>query len=166
MLVRMLLARGRMVAQDDLWVERMVDWSGGNPWLIELLLESYVALGAIARESSLDALLRARAASLSDKQRDLLEVVCISSTPLTTRVAFEASFGQLGSPDALAALNKAHLTKTTGPTLDDLVEPFHPRVREAIVRTMSAEARAQALERLDRARAALQIGDPSRNNTP
>ncbi len=150
-LVRALLARNKALAEDDLWVERIVDWSDGSPWLIELLIESHVSLGAIARGQSLDALLRARASVLSESQRALLEVICVASRRLTVRVALDAALGRFDEPETLTALSKAQLAKTSGPTLDDLVEPFHPRVRDAIVRTMGVEAKQAASEKLARA---------------
>jgi tetratricopeptide (TPR) repeat protein len=45
-------------------------------------------------------------------------------------------------------LCKALLARTSGPSLDDVVEPFHERVRDGLLRTMSAEAKALAHERI------------------
>lgn len=147
-LARSLVARTGSSVSDDLWIERIVDWSTGSPWLLELLVESHATLGVIARSQSLDALIRARAETLSEKERALLDVICVAGQPLRVRVAFDAAFGQQSAPDAISVLCKAFLARTSGPLLDDVVEPFHERVRDGLLRTMSAEAKALAHERI------------------
>lgn len=134
---------------DALWVERVVDWSGGSPWLIELLVDASASLGVIARRQGLDALIRARAESLSEASRSLLSVLCAAGAPIAIRTAYAAAGG--GQPADLHALCRAFLARTTGPSDDDRVEPFHDRVRGAWLRTMSSDERASAHQRLARA---------------
>ncbi len=146
---RSLIARAAIApSEDELWIERIVDWSKGSPWLLELLIESYASLGLIARSQSLDVLLRARADALTERERAMLDAVCVAGHPVPVRIAFAATSGAQSAQDALGALGKAKLVRTSGPTLDAVVEPFHERVRDGLLRTMTHEAKAIAHERI------------------
>lgn len=146
-LVRARAQRGALdPSEEPLWVERVVDWSGGSPWLIELLVDASASLGVIARNQSLDALIRARAESLSEPSRALLSVLCAAGAPITIRTAFAAVGG--AQPADLHALCRAHLARTSGASIDDRVEPSHDRVRGAVLRTMSSDERARAHQRI------------------
>jgi len=75
-------------------------------------------------------------------------IICVAGHRLRVRLAYDAAFGQQSAPDVLSVLCKALLARTSGPSLDDVVEPFHERVRDGLLRTMSAEAKALAHERI------------------
>jgi serine/threonine protein kinase len=113
--------------------------SGGSPYFVRELVQ-YLQGGAeltgalAARERiTLDEVLWRRVLSLPESSRRLLELVAVAGCPLRQGDAYHA--GELDAADrtALAILRAGHLVRSTGPTDQDEVEPFHDRVRETVV---------------------------------
>jgi tetratricopeptide (TPR) repeat protein len=79
-----------------------------------------------------DALL-ARVGRLDLLARRLLDVLAVAGAPIPLRVAAQAA--GLAPPEAaraLAVLRISQLTRTSGAHADDMVEPYHDRIREAV----------------------------------
>jgi len=74
-----------------------------------------------------------RVAQLERDARSLLEVVAIAGQPLAQQVCLEAAGVGTTGPDVMRVLTAQHLVRTSGPSERDWVEPYHDRVREAVV---------------------------------
>jgi eukaryotic-like serine/threonine-protein kinase len=135
-------------------VTQLTRGTDGNPFLIQELAR---AVADPAFQGTLDAspdvrqALRSRFARLAPAVRNLLETVAVAGHPVTEPVARRAA-GLSGSPSADAWLLEAeHLLRISGPAKE--LEPFHDRIREAVVADLSPERAkechrglAQALE--------------------
>jgi tetratricopeptide (TPR) repeat protein/tRNA A-37 threonylcarbamoyl transferase component Bud32 len=119
--------------------------SGGVPYFVQELVE-YVRGGAelMARPSSdqsisLEQVLMRRVDILPESTRRLLEVIAVSGRPLRQRDVYRAAGLPSADPTALSTLTKGHMVKSTGPSERDRVEPYHDRIREAVVAQLPAE---------------------------
>lgn len=112
-------------------VELVVHQSQGHPLhVIELARHADTHAGEI----DLDAALRERATHLDPDARELLELCVVDGAPLRRGVLVRA-IGASSSAfmAAMAALVDGRWLLSTGPGLDDVVEPAHDRIREAVV---------------------------------
>ncbi len=87
----------------------------------------------LSNQTSLDDAIRARAATLEDRQRKLLEVVAIANSPLPQSIVFEAAELQPGELGTLLALRSAAFVNWLGAGADDVVSPYHDRIRESVL---------------------------------
>src|SRR6202041_3123046 len=96
-----------------------------------------------------------RVGRLGPLERRLLELVSVAGAPTLQGVAADAASIDLGELFELAAvLRIEHFVKTSGARPNDVIEPYHDRVREAVLAHIDADARtrwhariAAALER-------------------
>jgi eukaryotic-like serine/threonine-protein kinase len=117
--------------------------AGGNPLLIVEMMR-YLATaprrdhapGAI----SLDAVIAARRGALDAAARTLLDVVAVAGRPIAQCVALRAAALSGEEIAAMAALRAAHFVRTRGPRLEDAVEIYHDRMREAVLATLDEDA--------------------------
>jgi serine/threonine protein kinase len=119
--------------------------SGGNPFFVAELVRSAQTIAeapreSVARELTLDSVLWSRVCRLEEPARRLLEVIAVSGGPLRHAEAGVCA-GLMGGDErsALLALRSARLIKSTGPASEDEVEPYHDRVREAVVAQLSPD---------------------------
>lgn len=116
--------------------------SGGLPLFAVELAEHVQAHGGDAAPIKLDELLRARIGALTDDARTLLELVALAGEPIAQATAARAGRIDTGTlRRELHALRVAKLVRTTGGRGDDLVEPFHDRIREATVAGLTGPRR-------------------------
>ncbi len=119
---------------DALDLTAVVREAGGHP----LFLEELARRAPRAAETSLPALetaLWARVGELDDEARGLLEIVAVATAPLPQAIATQAA--NLGGDAAsrhIKRLKVARFVTTTGGTrATDLIEPYHDRVRKAVL---------------------------------
>jgi hypothetical protein len=149
------------------WAEAVAHESGGNPFFLHELAQSartradHGPTAAVA----LDEVLWARVQRLPEEARHLLEVVALAGAPLRQGEAWPATGRTAGQRAALALLRSGRLIRSTGPGDEDTIEPYHDRVREAIVARLEPVAKgehhrrlAAALEAVGRADAELLAG--------
>jgi len=79
-----------------------------------------------------------------------VHVVAVAGHPLRLVDACEAAGLGCDRHESLAVLRAAHLVRTRGESLEDLVEAYHDRVREAVVRRLAAEMVVDCHRRLAR----------------
>lgn len=119
--------------RDRVAAAELSDEAGGHP----LFLDELVRHAAVERPGSgfrLDDALWARVTALDEKARGVLEVIALAGEPVhydTLVRAADVAPEQLGR--LLSLLRVANLVRTTGAGGDDAVEPYHDRIRTAIV---------------------------------
>jgi hypothetical protein len=124
-------------AQAPSWLkaQRIAQEADGHPLFIDELIRHGVATGEGAdRPVTLEESLWARIEQLDGDARHLLELACLASGRLMQQTAAEAAgidLGQLGK--RVAQLRVARLVRTTGMRGTDFVEPYHARVRSAVL---------------------------------
>ncbi len=117
-------ARGDALAAD----------SGGSPFFLGELVR-YGALGSAPAETvpSLDEVIRARAAQLSEDARRLLDVVAVAGGPVQLRVAHAAAGLGVEEAPAVGLLRTERLIRTRRTDERDEIETYHDRIREAVI---------------------------------
>ena len=117
--------------------------AGGHP----LFIDELVRHATIAREKTeeplrLDDALWRRVLRLDGAARRALDVTCVLGAPVSQEVVAQAAGIDMGElARAVSLLRASNLVRTHGARVTDAVEPFHDRVREAVVARLSAEAR-------------------------
>ena len=125
---------------DDLeeTADAIVEASAGNP-LFVLELARHVGVTGGALHVDLAATVLARAASLSDDARRLLEIVTVAGRPIAQQVAFAAGGLEEVGLEALAELRSRAFVRTSGPGPLDTVESQHDGLATAIVSDVPRE---------------------------
>ena len=131
------------------WAQAIATESGGNPFFVESMVEhqrtspSLTLEGFGLRQLSLAQMLHDRFVRLSPEAHRLLTVVCVCGQPLPRQVAEQATGlkGELQSP--LALLRAQRLLRVRVGATDELIEPYHDRIRETLVDGLDEETRSQ-----------------------
>ena len=132
-------ARAAAIAED----------AAGHPLFIDELVRHANLVGTEASGLKLDEALWARIAQLEEHARRVLELVAVAAAPLTQETVTSASRMDPGEfTRAAAALRASHLVRTGGARGTDLIEPYHDRVREAVLARLDDEARRLRHENL------------------
>ncbi|MEX1366915.1 MAG: protein kinase [Nannocystaceae bacterium] len=103
---------------------------------------------AVPERLSLEGVIQARVAGLSEPARRLLEAVVVAGQPLEQRLVLEACDDESRRPEALTALRTQCFVRTQGPAPDDAVEVYHDRIALAVASLLDAPARKRWHERL------------------
>jgi eukaryotic-like serine/threonine-protein kinase len=149
--------------------ESVANEAEGHPLFIEALVR-FAALDPAARPGMrLADVLWARVSALDEPARQLLFLVAVAGWPLSPEIV--ATMGALPAGElegAIARLRQAHLVRLADGTGKGALEPYHDRVREAVLDHLDAETRKRCHRAL--AHALLDMGavdrgheaDPSR----
>ena len=130
--------------------------AAGHPLFIHELVCHAVASGDGTAALRLDDALAARIALLDAPARELLECVALAARPITRGVVARATSLEGNDTYRLAnLLCAANLVKRSGAQAEKL-EPFHDRVRQAVVRGLGP---GRAVKRHRRIAAALESGE-------
>jgi hypothetical protein len=90
----------------------------------------------------LDAILNERIAELGEVARGLAEVVAVAGEPIARRVLGAASsIDNAELSRQLAVLRAQRVVRTTGSRADDTIEPYHARIRSALLAALPSERR-------------------------
>ncbi|MEM1415078.1 MAG: AAA family ATPase [Myxococcota bacterium] len=114
---------------------------GGNPFF----LEQVAALRAEGGEGvvpTVDAAVLRRFDGLPAEAKRFLELTCLAASPLPQRTILEAA-ETVDARGAVARVRAASLVRLGGGTLEASVEPYHDRVREAVVAALDDETRTR-----------------------
>jgi len=138
-------------------IEALIRETGGHPLFLGVALRHRRSDAASPATVSLAEALAARIATLRPESRSLLATLAVATKPIRQQwatTAAELAPEQLAS--ALSELVPNHLVRTYGLRGSDLVEPYHDRVRTAMVETLDESALtsthrrlAETLERVD-----------------
>jgi tetratricopeptide (TPR) repeat protein len=138
------------------WVVREAE---GNAFFLQELARAAGRLGDTG-PVRLDALLRERVGAIDAAPRALLEACALAARPLPLGIAAKAVGLTTIDPDALVTLRHERLARSTGPSLEDELETFHDRVREAVVALLPPERRRALHAALARTLATLPSVEP------
>jgi eukaryotic-like serine/threonine-protein kinase len=134
----------------------------GHPLFIDELVRHARELGGqVAVGAHLDDALAARVARLAAPERALLEVLAVAGVSLAEQTAMRAAGLDFAAFSKHAAtLRAAHLARADASRGADAIEPYHDRVREAVVSRLGPDARRACHARLAEALEAQRDHDP------
>jgi hypothetical protein len=132
-LARTLLAT--RVAADDRSAAAIADEAEGHPLFIDELVRQVAASGThVPGVLRLEDALWTRISKLDRITRDVLEAIAVAGAPIAQDLianAVELDFGEFTKRVSLLRVH--NLVRTTGARGSDVVEPYHDRVREAVL---------------------------------
>jgi hypothetical protein len=132
----------------------LADWTahqaGGHPLFIDMIMRRADQWsGRPATELRLEDVLWGVIEELDAAPRTLLEMVAVAAGPLAQETLRRAaSVGGEIFPKALSLLRVAHLVQTSGARGTDGVEPYHDRVRAAVLAHIDYARRAECHRRI------------------
>ena len=125
-------------------VTRIANEAAGHPLFVDELVRYAQLMGGQTAEAvHLEDALVARLTRLDRGPNRLMTMLSIAGVGLSQEVAMRAlglAFDEFSS--SVHALLVAHLAKTHGRRGKDLIEPYHDRVRDAVMSRLSADERA------------------------
>jgi hypothetical protein len=139
------LALSQLGDADGDTARRLAAEAEGSPlFLIEMT--RYVqgkTVDAVAGKG-LDAILSERVGELGDVARALAEIVAVAGEPLSRRVLGAASaIDNAELSRQLAVLRAQRVVRTSGSRAEDTIEPYHARIRSALLVALPGERRAK-----------------------
>lgn len=129
------------LCDDPSVADRIARTSEGCPFLIEMLALAHVepGTGGVGDDRSFEAALDERVAALPGDARRALAALSLAARPMSRgRVPMGTAAAEV-TRAAWATLVTGRLVHTAGPAEDDAVGVYHDRIREAVVRGLSAE---------------------------
>ena len=139
----------------------VADEAGGHPLFIDELVRHKLMLGDQAGPLRLQEALWARIDRLDVEARELLELVTVAGAPLVQETAAHAASVDFSEfTRRVAVLRAENLVRTNGARRADWVEPYHDRVREAVMLRLDRETERAAHLRLVLALEASGKADP------
>lgn len=146
---------GAMLGASGALVQTIVREANGHPYLAHELARYAGSHGNALDESamSLDRVIGARLAQLSEPAQSLLCVVALAGFPLTNVIAQAAAQLGPGHRGAFSELRAGRFVRSSGTRATDLLQPYHDRIRETLVAQLAPQVAqrlhlriAQALE--------------------
>jgi serine/threonine protein kinase len=123
--------------------------AGGHPLFIDELVRQRRVAKDFSGPIRLDDALFARVSALEPAARAVLSVVALAGTPLLQETAARACDIEFGALSRVLTLLRAqNLVRTSGGRRTDVVEPYHDRVREAVVERLDAPTRIRLHKKL------------------
>ncbi|HTJ41208.1 MAG TPA: BREX system ATP-binding domain-containing protein [Kofleriaceae bacterium] len=141
--------------------DALVDDAGGHPMFLSELVRHSEAPRATS--SRFEDALWARVTRMDQRARRVLELVAVAGSPLPQGIVGQAcGLDSRTLAKALDALRATSLVRTGGTRGSDPVEPYHDRVREAVVARVPRTRRRRYHERL----ASILIASPIAEKDP
>ncbi len=149
-LAAQLLAAGTVDAN----AAAIADEARGHPMFIDELVR-HARASRSKGELRLEEALTARVKALDPRALRVLELVSVAGEPLALERVADAAGIDLGELSERATiLRAAHMARTTGARTTDRIEPYHDRVRSAVIASLTDGAKralhrrlAEAMER-------------------
>lgn len=140
-LVTTLLRRAKVSDRD---ADSIAREAGGHPLFLEELARHSMVGGGARAEVKLDDAIWSRVENVDPSTRQVLELIAVAGKPLAQGTVAEA-LGEAGDlTRSVALLRASNLVRTSGPDRADWIEPYHDRVREAVLaHVLPADRRAR-----------------------
>ncbi|MEZ4248613.1 MAG: protein kinase [Polyangiales bacterium] len=140
-LVEQLLQMGEGLGVD---AEEIAAQAQGHPLFLAELVRHVQrsALRGRASKVDLDEALRERILDLTGPLRALLSSICLATRPLPREVVFELAGNDDAGDRAVKTLRVARLVRSARQGDEGTLEPFHDRVRAAVVAVLARSGRA------------------------
>ncbi len=124
----------------------------GIPFLLHELVRFVVGGGTVSgTEIDVAEALAERIARLEPNARHTLEVIAVSTRPVSLEFLRQVSEERAPSARTLSDLRQVRLIRARGQSASAKLEPYHDRIRQAIVAGMSSAARIEHHRRIARA---------------
>jgi tetratricopeptide (TPR) repeat protein len=147
----------------DVDIASLTRGTDGNPFLIQELARAVAdpeSRWTLDSSPDVHQALRARFARLPPAARSLLETVAVAGHPVTEVVARRAC-GLSGSPwEDSRLLGAQHLLRLSGAADERRLEPFHDRIREAVLADLSSSRASECHRGLAEALEEAGFADP------
>jgi hypothetical protein len=129
------------IGDDDARAAAIAEEAHGHPLFIDALVRYCALTGAAAPASlRLEDALWERFTQLEDAPRRVLELVVVAGAPIPQETVARAAGVELGALGKITSLLRvANLARTSGVRAADTVEPYHDRVREAVLARLEPE---------------------------
>ena len=125
-------------------VETLALEADGHPLFIDEIVRHLFAVGAPQGELRLEDALWSRIASLEEAPRHIVELCAIAGAPIPQSAMNRAAKADPSTFARLVSfLRVAHLVRTTGTRGSDVIECFHGRIRDAVLKNLSARERRE-----------------------
>jgi tetratricopeptide (TPR) repeat protein len=125
------------LAEREREAELLADESRGIPLYVLELARARRHGRHSGEPTSLLELIQRRVSGLPAEARTILELAALTGRPLPREVLLQAC-DPVAYPAALSALRAAKLVHSGGNAPDEAIEPYHDRVREAVLATLGA----------------------------
>ncbi|MFY9552391.1 MAG: AAA family ATPase, partial [Thermoanaerobaculia bacterium] len=135
--------------------------SAGNPFFIHELVR-FGQAGEPSDREAIDDMVRARVLLLPEGARRLLEIVAAAGRPLESAIADSAAGLTSDDEGAVALLRAQHLVRIRASPERQEIEPYHDRIREAVLAQLSPEMFRAHHRRLATTLQASERPDPER----
>jgi hypothetical protein len=124
--------------------EAILAEAGGHPMFLDELVRQRHAGELAYPPTDLDGALRARVRRMSPEAQHLVEYVAVAAAPIAnSALARAASFPAARYDDTMDELQAARLVRFNGAQHGDYAEPYHDRVREALVDSLSEQRKSE-----------------------
>jgi tRNA A-37 threonylcarbamoyl transferase component Bud32/tetratricopeptide (TPR) repeat protein len=141
-------------------LETIVREASGHPLFVEELARHVASGGSARDEVKLDDAIWSRIALLEPATRDLAELVAIAGKPIPQEIVVAAARGErVDFNRRVGTLRASNIARTGGARWVDAIEPYHDRVREAVLAQLDEPRRRALHERLAIAFEASSHGD-------
>jgi serine/threonine protein kinase len=142
------LLAARLLGADDGNASALAEEAGGHPLFIDELVRHTRGVHS-ATHVRLDQALVARVRRLPSEQIDVLTLAAVGGAPLPLQTLAFAAGVEVGELVASAsALRAGNFVRTSGNRATDRLEPYHDRVRSAVLLELDAGTRRRMHERL------------------
>jgi tetratricopeptide (TPR) repeat protein len=131
---------GAAGSEDSAKIDAIVHEAEGNPLFLGELAR-FTAEHDRDAQHRIDLLgvLERRLETLSEAARELLEIVSVAGQPLEPSLAARAAGLRKQAPGAFVALQVAHLVRTSWARGQEAVEPYHDRIRDAVLQVLTPQ---------------------------
>lgn len=123
-------------------LDALIAHAGGHPIFLETLIRHVGENEREALSMDFDGVLLQQLDRLDPASRSLLDVICLAGFPIDRTVAARAADVPLGSlPQKLRSLRVGRLVRAADASQQGAVEPYHGRIREAVLVVLEERAR-------------------------
>jgi serine/threonine protein kinase/tetratricopeptide (TPR) repeat protein len=139
----------RKAGVESIDVEELASEAQGHPLYIDAMVRHAARVGDNKAPLRLDDALAQRVSEFEPEARRVAELVCVAGEPIPQGVLRDAA--EIDKPaytTILSQLRVANTLRGRGLREASLVEPYHDRVREAVLATLDEEAQSSLHERL------------------